>query len=125
MRSLGLAVLVGLALPRAVLAQAPVSAPNPMASHTVAIVVIVGSFLAWAASFSYHTIKARPRTDERALLKARREAILDQLAETEQALELERLSQEEYRRRTKELRGELARVIVKLGELSPAPRKRR
>lgn len=101
--------------------QSPVAVPNPMATHTVFIVVIVGAFLAWAASFSYHTMKERSQKDERKALMAQREQILDQLAEVENLHDGEHISDDRFERRKKELRGELARVIEKIQSGSGVP----
>ena len=99
-------------------AQSPVARPNPMAPHTVFIILIVGAFLAWAASFSFHTMKERSEKRGREALLARRESILDQLAEAENGKASGAVSEERFHRRTRELRGELARVLEKLQSAS-------
>lgn len=123
MRQIGFAILLALAAGTISAAQSPVPAPNRMAPHTAFIILIVGAFLGWAASFSFHTMKERSRKDDRAALAALRETLLDQLAEAEQALESGTIEKDAFERRRKELRGELAGVIEKLQKISPPKRK--
>lgn len=115
MRPIVRAVLLTLAAATPALPQTPI--PNPMASHTVFILGLVGAFLAWAASFSFHTMaKTRSKKEDIATLRARRERVLDALAEAETARESGALSPEAWERRHRELRSELARVVAKLGK---------
>lgn len=115
MRSIIRAALLTLAAATPALSQTPV--PNPMASHTVFILILVGAFLAWAASFSFHTKpKARTRKEELEALRSHREQVLDALAAAESARESGALSPEAWERRHRELRSELARVVARLGK---------
>jgi hypothetical protein len=124
MRFVFAAALLGLILPTDGGGQTPAAVPNPMASHTLFIVLIVGAFLAWAASFSFHTMKQRsPKSDRKALM-VRRETILDQLAGAENAKESGAIGPERFEKRARELRGELARVIEQLNAASGTAGKR-
>jgi hypothetical protein len=116
------ALLCLMLFPEAAWSQSPVAVPNRVAQHTVFIVLIVGAFLAWAASFSYSTMRARTGPDERAALGARREALLDELAGAEEQRDAGAISPEQFERRRRALRGQLASLIQKQ-TAGPAERK--
>lgn len=96
-------------------AAAQMAVPNRMAPHTLAIILIVGAFLAWAASFSIQTMRRRTGQEERKELEALRESILDRLAALEQARDSGEIAAPEFERRKREARSELVRVAAKLG----------
>ena len=89
--------------------------PNPMAAHTVFIILITAAFLDWGASFSVQMMKERhtQRKGREALLH-RKESVLNQITELEMTMESGTISEGQYKRRMKEMRGQLARVIGKL-----------
>ncbi len=93
----------------------PVGVPNPMAAHTPFVILITAAFLAWAASFSVQMMKERDtqRKGREALLH-RKESVLDQITKLEMDLESGTISEGQYKRRMKEMRGQLTRVIAKL-----------
>ena len=99
-------------------AQAPIQVPNAMAAHTLFIILITAGFLLWAASFSIQVMKERSHQNKRQGLRSRRETILDKITELETARESGTISNERHKRRMKELRGELSRVIEKLHSAS-------
>ena len=105
------------------LAQTTQGIPNPMATHTVAIVVITAAFLAWAASYSLQVMQERTRKKDRELLGRRREAVLDSITALEMSRESGTISEDRYKRRKKELRSELARVLERLRSAQPVPKK--
>ena len=113
MRTL-IAFLIFLTLPVGLQAQTPVAVPNPMASHTPFVVIIVAAFLAWAASFSIATRHERNRKVDSKALMARREEILDELADAEAQQNSGSLSKEQFNKKTRRLRGQLAGVIAQL-----------
>ena len=104
-------------------AQGPIQVPNPMAAHTLFIVLITAAFLAWAASFSIQTMKERTHRKERQALRQHRETVLDKITELETARESGTINKERHKRRMRELRGELSRVIEKL-QSSPSGEKK-
>ncbi len=111
-----LALTFVLTLTAPALAQSrPIGVPNPMAAHTVFIIVITAAFLTWAASFSVQMMKERhtQRKGREALLH-RKESVLNQITELEMAMESGTINEGQYKRRMKEMRGQLARVIGKL-----------
>ncbi len=93
----------------------PISVPNPMATHTVFIILITFAFLAWAASYSIQLLKERAG-GKKALetLLRLKESLLDQITKLEMARESGTISGGQYKKRMKEKRGQLARVIEKL-----------
>jgi hypothetical protein len=101
-------------------AQAPVAVPNPMGAHTVFVLAILAAFLAWSASYSVHTMQERSRKDVRKALEAQREGIFDQMARLEAQKDAGEIEPELFEKRRKHLRGELARVLLKL-PASPGP----
>ena len=105
------------------LAQTTQGIPNPMATHTVAIVVITAAFLAWAASYSLQVMQERTRKKDRELLGRRREAVLDSITALEMSRESGTISEDRYKRRKKELRSELARVLERLRSAQPVSKK--
>ncbi len=105
------------------LAQTTQGIPNPMATHTVAIVVITAAFLAWAASYSLQVMQERTRKKDRELLGRRREAVLDSITALEIYRESGTISEDRYKRRKKELRSELARVLERLRSAQPVSKK--
>ncbi len=105
------------------LAQTTQGIPNPMATHTVAIVVITAAFLAWAASYSLQVMQERTRKKDRELLGRRREAVLDSITALEISRESGTISEDRYKRRKKELRSELARVLERLRSAQPVSKK--
>ena len=113
-----LPLLLILASTPAGLAQGPIEVPNPMAAHTLFIILITAAFLAWAASFSIQIMKEQTHRKEGQTLRKRRETILDKMAEFEAALESGTITKEQHKKRMKELRGELSRVIGKLQSVS-------
>jgi len=93
----------------------PVGVPNPMAAHTIFIIVIMAAFMAWAASFSVQLMKERKTQRKgREMLLHRKESVLNQITELEGALESGTINEGQHKRRMKEMRGQLARVISKL-----------
>jgi uncharacterized protein YlxW (UPF0749 family) len=114
-------VAIGLLLAREAIAQAPIEVPNPMAAHTLFVILITAAFLAWAASFSIQIMRERTHQKKRHSLRQHRETLLDKITELETALESGTISKERYRRRMRELRGELSRVI---GEIQASPGKK-
>jgi hypothetical protein len=109
------ALLVGPLTPEIARAQSPVAVPNAMAPHTLAIILIVGAFLAWAASFSLQTKRGRNDAEERKELRTLRESILDRMAELERVREADEIPSAEFEQRRRQLRSELVRVVAKLG----------
>jgi len=105
------------------LAQTTQGIPNPMATHTVAIVVITAAFLAWAASYSLQVMQERTRKKDRELLGRRREAVLDSITALEMSRESGTISEDRYKRSKKELRSELARVLERLRSAQPVSKK--
>ena len=105
------------------LAQTTQGIPNPMATHTVAIVVITAAFLAWAASYSLQVMQERTRKKDRELLGRRREAVLDSITALEMSRESGTISEDRYKRRKKVLRSELARVLERLRSAQPVSKK--
>ena len=105
------------------LAQTTQGIPNPMATHTVAIVFITAAFLVWAASYSLQVMQERTRKKDRELLGRRREAVLDSITALEMSRESGTISEDRYKRRKKELRSELARVLERLRSAQPVSKK--
>lgn len=98
--------------------------PNAMSSHTIFIIIVTGAFLAWAASFSFHTVRERAsRNNDRRLLISERERILDDLARVEAGRDSGEIDEIRYKRRLKALRGDLARVVERLQSMSRAKKK--
>jgi septal ring factor EnvC (AmiA/AmiB activator) len=97
-------------------AHAQQEVPNPMAAHTVFIIVITGAFLVWAASYSLHFYRDRDdrREQERQAIGDRRNALLDEIAELETGHDSGTIDLSRYKKRMKALRGELARTIGRL-----------
>ena len=95
-------------------AQTTQGIPTPMATHTIAIMAITAAFLAWAASYSLQLMKERTGKKDMEVLVRRREAVLDSIAELEMSHESGTISEDRYKRRSKELRSELARVLERL-----------
>lgn len=123
-----LIVLVAcLTLPVVALGQTPVPVPNPMASHTPFVILIVGAFLVWAASFSLTTLKQREKRVgvDRKSLTQQRELIFDQLAAAETERTSGALTRKQFDRRTRQLRGKLAAVLAQLESLPKDGRKKR
>ena len=116
-------IFFGLALLQPARAQGPIEVPNPMAVHTVFIIVITAAFLAWAVSFSIQTMRERTRQQDRQALLKRKETVLDQVTEVESALESGAINSSNHKRRMKELRGELTRVLERLQHASKATKK--
>ncbi len=114
-----LAVVIGLNFALPAHAQGPIQVPNPMAAHTLFIILITSAFLIWAASFSIQIMQERTHRKDRQALRRHRETILDKITETEAARESGAITKERHKRRMKELRGELSRVIE---TLQPASR---
>ena len=104
-------------------AQGPIQVPNPMAAHTLFIVLITAAFLAWAASFSIQTMKERTHRKERQALRQHRETVLDKITELETTRESGTINKDSHKRRMRELRGELSRVIGKLQSSSSREKK--
>ena len=121
MRSL-VGLILGLGFAARAQAQAPIEVPNPMAAHTLFVILLTVAFLVWAASFSIQIMKERTHRQDRQSLIRRRETILDKITELETALEAGAITKERHRRRMKELRGELSRVI---GKLQSTPREKK
>ncbi len=122
MRRLTAAVL-GLTFVIPAYAQGPIQVPNPMAAHTLFIVLITAAFLAWAASFSIQIMKERTHRKEHQALRRHRETVLDKITELETARESGTINKERHKRRMRELRGELSRVIEKLQSSSSREKK--
>ncbi len=104
-------------------AQGPIQVPNPMAAHTLFIVLITAAFLAWAASLSIQTMKEQTHRKERQALRQHRETVLDKITELETTRESGTLNKESHKRRMRQLRGELSRVIDKLQSSSSGEKK--
>jgi len=94
-----------------------------MAAHTLFIVLITAAFLAWAASFSIQIMKERSYEKDRQALRRHRETILDKITELETARESGTINKDRHKRRMRELRGELSRVIEKLQSSSSREKK--
>ncbi len=114
------ALVLALAIPAR--AQAPIQVPNPMAAHTLFIILITAAFLVWAASYSAQIMKERTHKKDRRDLVRHRETILDKITELETARESGTISKDRHKRRMKELRGELSRVI---GKIQSSPREKK
>ena len=95
---------------------------NPMASHTLFIVLIVVAFLAWAASFSVHTMKERSQRRGRETLLGKREEVLDAITRLELEYESDAIDEGTFKSRMKRMRGDLARVVGQLQLLPEPPR---
>ena len=108
------AAILAIALP-AWAQRGPISVPNPMAAHTVFIILITAAFLAWAASSSIQLMRERagPKKARETLLQVKR-SLLDQITKLEMTLESGTITEGQYKRRMKEKRGQLVRVIGKL-----------
>ncbi len=103
------------------LAQGVEEVPNPMAAHTIFIVVITSAFLIWAVSYSLQTTKERTdKNKQRQMLLAQRERILDAIADIEADRDSGKIDTGQYKSRIKKLRGELTRVIERLQSTSRA-----
>ncbi len=103
------------------LAQGVEEVPNPMATHTIFIVVITTAFLIWAVSYSLQTTKERTdKNKQRQMLLAQRERILDAIADIEADRDSGKIDTGQYKSRIKKLRGELTRVIERLQSTSRA-----
>jgi hypothetical protein len=114
-------LVVGLLLAVLLLATTPLQAqdieeiPNPMAAHTVFIILIAGAFLVWAASFSMQTARNRSDQNKRQQrLLDERDRILDEIAGLEGDRESDNLDATRYKHRAKKLRGALARVVGRI-----------
>ena len=114
----------------ALLAAAPAGAqgieeiPNPMAAHTIFIIVITSAFLIWAVSFSLQTTKERAdKNKQRQMFLAERERILDTIAEIEADRDSGKIDSGQYKSRIKKRRGELTRVIERLQSTSRAKKR--
>ena len=114
----------------ALLAAAPAGAqgieevPNPMAAHTIFIIVITSAFLIWAVSFSLQTTKERAdKNKQRQMFLAERERILDTIAEIETDRDSGKIDSGQYKSRIKKRRGELTRVIERLQSTSRAKKR--
>lgn len=114
----------------ALLAAAPAGAqgieeiPNPMAAHTIFIIVITSAFLIWAVSFSLQTTKERAdKNKQRQMFLAERERILDTIADIEADRDSGKIDSGQYKSRIKKRRGELTRVIERLQSTSRAKKK--
>jgi hypothetical protein len=118
-------VVLCMAIPRAAEAQAPVAVPNPMASHTVFLIIIVAAFLAWAASFSLNSRRDSTGKSSSKSLRAHREAILDEIAQAESDRKAGRLDEADFEKRSRQLRGRLAAVLAKLESTTPARQTKR
>lgn len=116
-------VLFGFALAQPAGAQGPIEVPNAMAAHTFFIILITAAFLAWAASFSIQIMKGRTHRQNREALLKCKETVLDQITELETAPESGTINKGVRKRRMKELRGELTRVLERLGRASKATKK--
>ena len=93
----------------------PISVPNPMATHTVFIILITAAFLAWAASSSIQLMRERAGGKKaRETLRQLKGTLLDQITKLELAQESGTITEGQYKRRIKEKRGQLVRVIGKL-----------
>ena len=114
-----------LLLPLESKAQTPVAVPNPMAPHTMFIILIVAAFLAWAASFSANTLRGRSNKNDPKTLGALREAILDKLAGIADQRQAGTLSKQRSDKQTRQLRGKLAAVLTQLGRGDGKARKSR
>ena len=117
------AVVLGLAFVIPAYAQGPIQVPNPMAAHTLFIILITAAFLAWAGSFSIQIMKERTQQKDRQALRLYRDTLLDKITELETARESGTISTEGHKRRMRELRGELSRVITKLQSHSSREKK--
>lgn len=97
----------------AVPANAQQEVPNAMAPHTFFVIFITGAFLVWAASYSVHFYRDRDdrRQHQRESLEARRDTLLDEIAELEAAHETGAIGESRYKHRLKSLRSELARTL--------------
>ena len=93
-----------------------------MAAHTLFVILITAAFLAWAASYSIQMMKERTRKKDRRDLGRHRETILDKITELETARESGTISKDRHKRRMKELRGNLSRVI---GKIQSSPREKK
>ena len=114
----------------ALLAAAPAGAqgieeiPNPMAAHTIFIIVITSAFLIWAVSFSLQTTKERAdKNKQRQMFLAERERILDTIADIEADRDSGKIDSGQYKSRIKKRRGELTRVIERLQSTSRAKKR--
>ena len=108
------AAILAIALP-AQAQRGPISVPNPMAAHTVFIILITAAFLAWAASSSIQLMKERAGGKKaRETLLQVKGSLLDQITTLEIAQESGTITEGQYKRRMKEKRGQLVRVIGKL-----------
>ena len=114
----------------ALLAAAPAGAqgieevPNPMAAHTIFIIVITSAFLIWAVSFSLQTTKERAdKNKQRQMFLAERERILDAIANIETDRDSGKIDSGQYKSRIKKRRGELTRVIERLQSSSRAKKR--
>jgi membrane protein implicated in regulation of membrane protease activity len=94
---------------------------NPMAPHALFIILVVAAFLAWAASFSVHTMKERSRQKDRETLAGRRERVLDAITRLELERESAAIDERTYRSRMQSMRGDLARVVTELRVLGEEP----
>ena len=93
----------------------PISVPNPMAAHTIFIILITAAFLAWAASYSIQIMKERTGGKKaRETLLQLKKSLVDQMTTLELAQESGTITKGQYKRRIKEQRGQLARVVEKL-----------
>ncbi len=113
-------LVLALAIPAR--AQTPIQVPNPMAAHTLFIILITAAFLVWAASYSAQIMKERTHKKDRRDLVRHRETILDKITELETARESGTISKDRHKRRMKELRGDLSRVI---GKIQSSPREKK
>ena len=108
------AAVLAIALP-AWAQRGPISVPNPMATHTVFIILITAAFLAWAASSSIQLMRERAGEKKaRETLLQLKGSLLDQITKLEMAQESGTITEGQYKRRMKEKRGQLVRVIGKL-----------
>ena len=117
------AVVLGLAFVIPAYAQGPTQVPNPMAAHTLFIILITSAFLAWAGSFSIQIMKERTQQKDRQALRLYRDTLLDKITELETSRESGTISTEGHKRRMRELRGQLSRVITKLQSQSSREKK--
>jgi hypothetical protein len=117
------ALVLGLIFSVPAYAQGPIQVPNPMAAHTLFIILITAAFLAWAASFSIQIMKEQTHRKDRQALRRHRETIFDKITELETARESGTINKDRHKRRMRELRGKLSRVIEKL-QSSPSREKK-
>lgn len=91
--------------------------PNPMGVHTWFIILVVGSFLAWAISYSLQIQnESLSKKKGREGLLQQKEALLDQIAILETKRELNAISDQQYKQQMKDMRHRLSRVLDKLKE---------